>query len=148
MKLDQMVSPIKYPLVGMAMQMTKEEQLDIVPILFDGPGAFLTRAGQLIDIARACLLGLLAAERERGGEECAVENLRYFLGIIRTGAGFWHLDSAAGQARVVENYMRYVQDNGFEVTPELADTLFDSLDTLEKLIQQASRSLARRNKTN
>ncbi len=137
--------PTPCPLLVMAVQMTKEEQPDIVPILLEGPGAFLARAGQLIDIARACLL---AAQRECGHEQCAVENLRYLLRIIRAGAGFWHLDGVGGQARVVEHYMRYVQDNGLEVTPELADTLFDSLDTLEKLIRQAGRSLARRNKTN
>lgn len=75
-----MIPPSRYPLVVMALRMAKEEQQDVVPISFDGPGVFLTRTGQLIDTARACLL---AVEKECGREQYVVKNLRGFLGIIR-----------------------------------------------------------------
>jgi chemotaxis protein histidine kinase CheA len=135
-----MFAPIGDSLVVMAMQMTKEEQQDIVPMLFDGPRVFLTRAGQLIDRARAYLLTI---EKERAGEEYTVETLRSFFGIIRSGAGFWHLNGLAGQARVAENYLRHVQQKSLEVSPGCIDTLFNSLVTLEKLVRNATYSLAR-----
>ncbi len=136
-----MMAPVGDSLVVMAMQMTKDKPPDIVPILFDGPRMFLTRAGQLIDRSRAYLLSI---EKERGREQYTVESLRSFFGIIRAGAGFWHLDGLAGQARVAENYLSQVLEQGIEVSPGCVDTLFNSLVTLEKLVQKATYSLARR----
>ena len=134
-----MVAPAGDSLVVLALQITKKEQFDIIPMLFEGPRVYLARAGKMIDRARAFLL---AVEKERGRDEYTVENLRRFFGIIRTGAEFWQLNSLAGPSRVAENYLRRVLDRKIDVTPECADTLFDTLRTLEKLVEQATYSLA------
>jgi chemotaxis protein histidine kinase CheA len=136
-----MLVPIGDSLVATAMKMTKEEHPDIVPMLFDGPRVFLTRAGQLIDRARAYLL---AIEKEHGEEDYSLENLRRFFGIIRTGAGFWNLNGLAGQARVAENYLRHVQDKNMDISPGCIDTLFNSLVTIETLVRNATHSLVHR----
>ncbi len=140
-----MAAPMGDSLVVMAMQMTKAVNVDVVPMQFDGPRIFLARAGQLINRSRARLLDV---EKERGRELTTVQNLMRCFGIIRTGAECWQLKSLAGQARVAENYMRRVLDHGLEVSPECVDTLFNALFTIEKLVQRATRLLARQDRVN